>query len=76
MLRAEDGATFRMTIEPAEDQVRVSWTVAQGSGAAALTETDTNTVATVEDARRWGHAAARARGFKKIRVKNSIAVAA
>jgi hypothetical protein len=76
MLRAEDGATFRMTIESAADLVRVSWIVNQGSGEAALTETDTNMVATVEDARRWGHAAARARGFKKIKVKNSIAVAA
>ena len=70
-LLAEDGGTFRLTIEPADDQLRATWTVKQGIGEAALAETDMRMVTTVDEARKWGHAAARARGFKKIRVKNS-----
>jgi hypothetical protein len=75
MLLAEDGGTFRMTIEPGADQVRVSWTVVQGIGEAALTETDTHVASSVDEARRWAHKAARVRGFKKIRVKKSAAAA-
>jgi hypothetical protein len=75
MLLAEDGGTFRMTIEPGPDQVRVSWTVVQGTGEAALTESDTHVTASVDEARRWAHSAARARGFKKIRVKKPVPVA-
>ncbi len=73
MLLAEDGATFRMSIESGPDQVRVSWTVVQGTGEAALTETDTHVASSVEEARRWGHQAARVRGFKKIRVRKTTA---
>jgi hypothetical protein len=73
MLLAEDGATFRMTIECGPDRVRVSWTVVQGTGEAALTETDTLVVSSVEEARRWAHQAARVRGFKQIRVRRTTA---
>lgn len=73
MLLAEDGATFRMTIESGPDRIRASWTVVQGAGEAALSETDSLDAATVEEARRWGHQAARVRGFKKIRVRRTTA---
>lgn len=73
MLIAEDGARFRMTIEPGPDEVRVSWTVVQGTGATALTETDSFVASSVEEARRWAHQAARVRGFKKIRVRRITA---
>ncbi|MBI3517502.1 MAG: hypothetical protein HY060_26010 [Proteobacteria bacterium] len=76
MLVAEDGGTFRMTIEPTAADVRVSWTITQGDGAAALTESDTFVAPSVEEARRWAHKAARARGFKTIRVKKKAAAAA
>ncbi|HUA50755.1 MAG TPA: hypothetical protein VMB81_01250 [Candidatus Sulfotelmatobacter sp.] len=73
MLLAEDGAIFRMRIESGPERVRVSWTVVQGSGEAALTETDSHDAASVEEARRWAHQAARVRGFKKIRVRKTTA---
>ena len=73
MLLAEDGATFRMTIESGLDQVRVSWIVVQGTGETALTETDSLVASSVEEARRWAHQAARVRGFKKIRVRTKTA---
>ena len=73
MLLAEDGATFRMTIESGPERVRVSWTVVQGTGEAALTETDSLEAASVEEGRRWAHQAARVRGFKKIRVRRTTA---
>jgi hypothetical protein len=75
MLLAEGGGTFRMTIEPGVDKVQVSWTVVQGTGDAALTETDTHVASSVDEARRWAHSAARARGFKTIRVKKARAAA-
>jgi len=73
MLLAEDGAIFRMRIESGPDRVRVSWTVVQGTGEAALTETDTLDASSVEEGRRWAHKAARVRGFKKIRVRRATA---
>ena len=73
MLLAEDGATFRMTLESGSDRVRVSWTVVQGTGEAALTETDTLEASSIEEARRWAHQAARVRGFKKIKVRRTTA---
>jgi hypothetical protein len=80
MLIAENGGTFRMTIgkvtEPGSDRVHVSWTVTQGDGETSLSESETSEASSVEAARRWGHKAARARGFKTIRVKISAALAA
>lgn len=80
MLIAENGGTFRMTIqkaiEPGTDRVRVSWTITQGSGEAAQSESESSEAASVDVARRWGHKAARTRGFKTIRVKISAAATA
>jgi hypothetical protein len=76
MLVAENGGTFRMTIKPGSDTVRASWKITQGDGEAAQTETDTCEAASVEEARRWGHKAARARGFKQIRVKTAATATA
>ena len=73
MLLAEDGAIFRMRIESGPDRIRVSWTVVQGSGEAALTETDALDASSIEEGRRWAHKAARVRGFKKIRVRRTTA---
>lgn len=73
MLLAENGATFRMTIESAPDQLRVSWTVVQGTGETALTETETLVASSIEEGRRWAHRAARLRGFKQIRVRKTTA---
>jgi hypothetical protein len=73
MLLAEDGATFRMTIESGPDQLRVSWLVVQGAGETALTETETLVASSIEEGRRWAHKAARARGFKQIRVRTKTA---
>jgi hypothetical protein len=73
VLLAEGGGTFRMTLESGPDTVRVSWTVVQGSGDAALTETETHVASTTDEARRWAHQAARARGFKQIRVRKTVA---
>jgi hypothetical protein len=75
VLIAEDGGTFRMTIEPGPEQVRVSWTITQGDGATALTESESFLAPSVDEARRWAHSAARVRGFKTIRVKKPAAAA-
>ncbi len=71
MLIAEDGGTFRMILEPGPDRVRVSWTIIQGDGEAALTESETFEAPSVDEARRWAHKAARVRGFKRIRVRTA-----
>jgi hypothetical protein len=73
MLNAEDGGTFRLTIEAALDPIRVSWVITQGVGEAALTESETFLAPSVEEGRRWAHKAARARGFKTMRVRKSSA---
>jgi hypothetical protein len=76
MLTAENGGTFRMTIKPGSDRVRASWKITQGAGEAALTESDTFEAASIDEVRKWGHKAARTRGFKQIRVKTAAAAIA
>ena len=68
---AADGATFHLTIKAAGEAFKASWIVRQGAGEIVPGDADSCTVATVAEAKRWGHDAARARGFRQISIRSA-----